>query len=262
MAQTQNIIDFHAHAFQDKIAVKAAENLRDYYHLPLAADGKFRHLMDSMEANGIAKLVVHTTANKPGLVRRVNQYIASLTSERIIGFGTLHPDLEDVEEEIRWIEQNGLRGVKLHPIFQHFVMDCDEMMPIYEKLEGRLPILMHVGDENSDAATPRRLAAILDRFPKLTVIAAHLGGYREWEDAERYVIGRNCYIDTSSAIKFLPPERSRELIRKHGVERVLFGTDYPLSLHAEELAYLNKLQLTEKEMKAILTDNAQNLFKH
>lgn len=256
----RKIVDFHAHAFHDSIAVKAAQNLNTYYGLPLAADGHFSHLRDSMEHNHIDRLVIHATATKPSQVHTINQFVSSLTTDHIFGFGTLHYACADLDAELDWIEAHGLKGIKLHPIFQGFRLDDEKMFPIYERLEGRLPILMHVGDKNSDGASPKRLAHLLDRFPRLTVIAAHLGGYAEWDDAERYVIGRDCYIDTSSAIKFLPPERSAELIRKHGADKVLFGTDYPLSLHAPELECFDRLGLTAGEQEQILWKNAYRLL--
>ena len=257
---TRRIVDFHAHAFPDAIAAKAANNLQDYYGLPLAADRHFSYLLDSMRENHITKMVIHATATKPSQVQNINRFIASLTNEDIYGFGTLHYAFSDLDGELARMAEMGLRGVKLHPIFQGFAIDDATMFPIYERLEGRWPILMHVGDVNSDASSPRRLARVLDRFPGLTVIAAHLGGYQEWDEAMDCLIGRDIYIDTSSSVKLLPPERSLSIIRAHGADKVLFGTDYPLSLHKEELACLDKLGLTEDEMTHILWKNAYRLL--
>ena len=120
---------------------------------------------------------------------------------------------------------------------------------------------MHMGDENCDNATPWRLAAVLDSVPGLTVIAPHLGGYTEWEDAKKYILGRkNVYLDTSSAIRFMEPEQARDIIRFHGADRVLFGTDYPLALHREELEIFDKIGLTEDEAENILWKNAYRLL--
>lgn len=257
----RKIVDFHAHAFHDKIALKAAQQLNEYYDIPLAANGLFYYVVESMKENHIDKMVIHATATKPSQVEKINTYTASLTNENIIGFGTLHYAYTNIEAELDRIEKLGLRGIKLHPIFQGFKIDDEKMFPIYEQIEGRFPVLMHVGDKNSDGATPRRLANIMKRYPKMTVIAAHMGGYSEWDEAERYIIGENCYIDTSSSIRFLPPERSRELIRRHGADKVLFGTDYPLALHKEELDCFDKLELSQEEQEQILWKNAYKLLQ-
>lgn len=256
----RKIVDFHAHAFHDKIAEKAANNLNKYYGLPLAADGHFKHVLNSMKENNITKLVIHATATSEKQVEMTNDYVASLIGPDIIGFGSLHIDYTEVAKELDRIEKLGLKGIKLHPIFQGFVMDDERMFPIYEQIEGRFPILMHAGDENSDATSPKRIAHLLDRFPNLTIIAAHLGGYTEWDDAQKYILGRNLYVDTSSAIRFMPPERAKELIRAHGADKVLFGTDYPLALHKEELEIFYKIDLSEEEREQILWKNAYRLL--
>ncbi len=259
----RKIVDFHAHAFHDKIAEKAAINLEKYYGIPLAGNGKFSVVTDSMKQHAIDKLVVHATATKKEQVTVINDYVSGLIGRNIIGFGTLHQDFDDFEKELDRIKSLGLRGIKFHPIFQGFKIDDVKMFPIYEAIAKRkLPILMHMGDRTLDGATPKRLAKVLDEVPDLTVVAAHLGGVFEWDKAERYLYGRdNVYLDTSSAIRFLEPKVATEMILSHGADRVLFGTDYPLSLHKFELDIFDKLSLTEAEQENILWRNAYRLLK-
>lgn len=258
----RKVVDFHAHAFHDKIAEKAAKNLEQYYDIPLAGNGKFNVLTDSMQALSIDKLVVHATATKSGQVEVINDYVASLVSENILGFGTLHQDYENFEQELERLKSLGLRGIKFHPIFQGFKIDDAKMLPVYRAISRmQLPILMHMGDKQFDGATPWRLAKVLDEVPDLTVIAAHLGGVFEWEEAQKHLYGReNVYLDTSSAIRFLEPEKAAGLIRAHGVKRVLFGTDYPLSLHQYELEVFDRIGLLEAEQEDILWKNAYRLL--
>lgn len=258
----RKVVDFHAHAFHDKIAEKAAQNLNEYYGIPLAGNGRFQVVLDSMRENRIDKLVVHATATKPKQVEPINDYVASLIAPDIIGFGTLHRDYEGYVAELSRIRALGLRGIKLHPVFQGFKIDDAAMLPVYECIAALgLPILMHMGDKNCDNATPWRLASVLDKVPGLTVIAPHLGGYAEWEDAKKYILGReNVYLDTSSAIRFMEPEQARDIIRAHGADRVLFGTDYPLALHKEELELFDRLGLDEEEAEGILWKNAYRLL--
>ena len=134
------------------------------------------------------------------------------------------------------------------------------MMPLYRVVEGRLPILMHMGDQNKDSSHPAKLAAVLDRFPSLTVIAAHLGGYQMWDQAIQLLTGRDIYFDTSSALFSLSPEKALGIIRAYGTDKVLFGTDYPMWDHTEELARFMKLDLTEEEREAILWKNTAGLL--
>lgn len=256
------IIDAHAHIFPDKIAEKAVESIGDYYGIAMSGTGTVAGLLESGSRAGIYKYVVHSTATKMEQVKPINDFIAQVKEENesFIGFGTIHPDLADIDSEVDRIAALGLEGIKLHPDFQEFNIDDESMMAVYRAAEGKLPILMHMGDEVKTSSRPRRLAKVLDLFPRLTVIAAHLGGYRMWDEALECLAGRNVYFDTSSSLFVLEPERAAGIIRNYGVEKVLFGTDYPMWTHEDELWRFNRLGMTEKESRLILSENALRLF--
>ena len=265
----RKVVDFHAHAFHDKIAEKAAKNLNVYYGISPAGNGTFQVALDSMHQNHIDKMVVHATATKAEQVILINDYVASLVTPGIIGFGTIHPGYENFEAELDRVKALGLSGIKFHPIFQGFAIDAPVMMPVYRKIaELKLPVLMHMGDRVSDGASPKRLAAVLDAVPELVVVAAHLGGCGDclggdagWRETEEFLCGRsNVYYDTSSSVRFIEPERATEMIRTLGTDRVVFGTDYPLSLHMQELEVFDRLLLTESEKESILWKNAYKLL--
>lgn len=256
-----DIIDMHTHAYPEKVAGKAVEFLNQYYHVHCQGTGRMKDLLASAADAGVDYLLIHAVATKPSQVENVNSWIARHLSDRVFGFGSIHPDYPDIPGELERIRSLGLRGVKLHPDFQEFYADSPAMDPVYGRLEGVMPVLFHAGDENNDYSSPRRIANVAERFPGLTVIAAHLGGYSQWEESEKYIIGKNIYIDTSSSLFKLPPERAVEIIRKHGAERVLFGTDYPLTRHREELERFHALGLSEREERLILFENAKKLLK-
>lgn len=256
-----DIFDFHTHAYPQKVAGKAVEFLNSYYRVNCMGNGSMSDLLCSADEAGITHVLVHAVATKPSQVENVNTWIARHISDRVIGFGTIHPQYEHIEKELKRIRKLGLRGIKLHPDFQEFNANDPSMDIIYSNIQGNLPVLVHVGDENNDYSSPARIADVLDRYPRLTLIAAHLGGYSQWDDAEKYLIGRDLYIDTSSALWAIPSEKAVHLIRKHGVHKVLFGTDYPLTRHKDELARFMALDLTEEERRLILFDNAVSLLR-
>lgn len=254
------IVDIHAHAFDEKIAVKATENLHTYYDIEPVSDGRLCHLTESAKKHGLDKLVVCATATKPAQVQVINNYVSSLISEHIIGFGTLHCDFPELDAEIERLADLGISGIKFHPIFQGFKIDDDKAMKLFEKIGNKFPILIHVGDKNVTDASPQRLAGVMRELPQVTFIAAHLGGVFEWEEAKNCLVGENVYFDTSSAVRFLPPAEATAMIRAHGADKVLFGTDYPLSNHAFEFACLQNLNLTEEEYEKIYWKNAYQLL--
>lgn len=256
------IIDMHAHIFPEKIAQKAVEAIGTFYQAPMQGNGTISDLIKSGSSIGVGKYLIHSTATRAEQVSAINTFIAAAQNSNncLIGFGTLHPDMKDIDSEINRIISLGLKGIKLHPDFQGFNIDDEKMLPTYNALEGKLPLLTHMGDPAKTSSHPKRLAGILDMFPSLTVIAAHLGGYMMWDESIEHLVGRNVYFDTSSSLFILSPEKAVDIIKNHGIEKVLFGSDYPMWSHKEELKRFDKLGLSEKERSMILYENACRLL--
>lgn len=256
------IMDAHAHIFPEKIAEKAINTIGDYYGTSMIGNGTVSDLLKKGKKAGVSKYLVHSTATSPDQVKPINDFIFHTISKNksFEGFGALHPDMDDIEKEVYRMISFGIKGVKMHPEFQNFYIDQESMLPIYSAIEGKLPLLIHMGDEKRTTSSPIRLSKILDKFPRLSVIAAHLGGYSMWNQAMEYLIGRDLYLDTSSSLMFLDSSEATRIIKSHGVNRVVFGTDYPMWSHKEELERFLKLDLSYEEQKLILWDNISNLL--
>ena len=259
------IIDAHCHVYPDKIARKASDSTADFYHMPSLYDGKISTLLAEGSACGISHFIIQSVATAPKQVSSINHFIATAVSEgegRFTGLGTLHPDSESIEAEVAEIVALGLKGVKLHPDIQRFGIDDGKMDAIYSLCDAaHLPILMHTGDHRFDYSNPARMKAVLDRYPRLTVIGAHFGGWSVWEDAVRLLVGyEHFYVDCSSSLYAMSPAAARDLISAFGVGRVLFGTDYPMWDIKTELERFMALDLTERERVGILAENAASLF--
>ncbi len=256
------IIDVHTHVFPEPIRQKAVASIGSYYSQPMQGSGEIEDLFREGSPCNVVRYVIHSAATRAEQVQTINRFIKNLqdNDDRLIGFGTVHQRTKKPHEVIDEIIEMGLHGIKLHPDFQRFNIDDPKMFPIYEAMEGRLPLMIHMGDENSDASSPTRLLNIIKRFPFLTVIAPHLGGYTMWDEAMETIIGRDIYLDTSSALAFLPKEKAVRIIRAHGTDKVMFGTDYPMWLHEDELKRFFALGLSDEENEKILYGNAAKLF--
>jgi len=258
------IFDAHAHIFPQKIAEAATVNIGHFYDLKMRNTGISEKLTESGEKVGAKGYLVFSVATAPRQVHSINSFIADECSRHseFIGLGTMHPHSEDMDGDFRQIEELGLRGVKLHPDFQEFDIDSPEAYPIYERLEGKYPVLIHCGDKRYERSAPRKIAAIHRDFPKLEIIAAHLGGYERWTEAQRYLAGLdNIWYDTSSSLPFLTKPIARSFIENLGVERCFFGTDFPMWRHESEAELLLSLGFTEKVNRMIFSDNIKNFFK-
>lgn len=253
------IIDFHAHIYPEKIAQKATRSIGDFYNLDMGCSGSVDALLQSGAQAGIHRFVVQSVASVPRQVESINNFIKEECDkhpDHFIGLGTIHPGMDNPLDEIDRIEKLGLHGVKIHPDVQQFNMDDERMLPIYDRLQGRLPMLIHCGDYRYTYSHPARLARILDMFPKLDVVAAHFGGWSVWDLAMEYLLTRRCWLDTSSSFAFLGKVRSKEIIRAYGADRILFGDDFPMWKHRDELDTLLRLGLTDEENEKILYKNA------
>ncbi|MCM1322073.1 MAG: amidohydrolase family protein [Bacteroides sp.] len=264
----QRIIDFHAHIYPRKIAQKATQSVGKFYDAPIAWHGLSEELLKSGAAIGVEKYVVHSVATKPEQVISINDFIIAECAEhsQFIGFATMHPGFAGAEyggfgTELERIKRLGLRGVKLHPDFQKFAADDAVMDDAYDIMASlHLPVLFHAGDSRYHFSNPALIAHVLEKHPALTVIAAHFGGYTEWQESEEYLCGKNVYFDTSSTSWKLSVEKQREMIQKHGCERFLFGSDFPMWDHADEFSRYRQLELTETQNRAILYENAEKLL--
>ncbi|MBR4663212.1 MAG: amidohydrolase family protein, partial [Lentisphaeria bacterium] len=96
--------------------------------------------------------------------------------------------------------------------------------------------------------------------PELKLIAAHLGGYSEWDRAMEYLVGQDIWLDTSSSIRFIGPEKARLLVEAHGTDRVLFASDYPGDTQRQAVKEVLSMGLSEEDNEKIFWRNAERLL--
>ena len=274
------IIDCHTHAFPDKIAEKAVAWLMDYYKIQIANGGRFADLLQAAEQARVDALILLAAATRPEQVQPANDWMLALaasTAEElrsscqvqqvptIFPFGAYHPEHADWLGEIRRLRDAGIKGIKLHPEFQGIDLGRADLKDFFAEIERDFILMIHIGDRNVSEynfSTPKKVAAILDNFPKLRIIAAHMGGFNFWTQALESLAGRDVYLDTSSAMPFMPPDLFRKLVSKHGVERILFGSDYPVDTPRRALGILNRINwLSDSDKAKICGQNCAELLK-
>lgn len=258
------IIDIHTHIYPPAIAKKAAASVRDFYKLGTdAMDGTADNLLKRGAEAGIDRFVVLPVAINPGKTRHINDFILGEVAahSQFVGFGTIHAGQESVGDEVRYIRENGLKGVKMHPDTQGFSIDDLRLFPAYEEAEGKIPVLLHMGDARYNYSHPIRLRRILDLFPRLEVIAAHFGGYSMYETAYEQLHDKNCIFDVSSSLIFMEDGLAEKYINAYGAERMAFGTDYPLWDPVNEVESFFKLKLTDGQFEQIAHKTAERFLK-
>ena len=256
------IIDFHAHIYPNKIAEKATNATAAFYGITPACTGSGQELLREGKKAGISEFVLLPVATKPEQVRHINEFILSEATAHaeFHGFGTVHPACESVSNETEFILNAGLKGIKLHPDTQRFNTDDKRLFEAFDAIQGKLPVLVHCGDKRFDFSHPRRLKAVMSNFPRLRVIAAHLGGWSLFEEAFQILKNSDCFLDISSCMMFLPPEQVARYIRGYGADRILFGTDFPLWSPQNEVKSFLNLPLHADELEKIAFRNARRIL--
>jgi len=260
------IIDVHTHAWTDALAAKALPALLANAggHLTAHYDGTVAGLIAEMDRTGVDTSVVQPVATKPSQVSAINDWAAGIADDRIVAFGAMHPATDDPSGEIARMASLGLKGFKMHPEHQDFEPHDPRLDPIWSAaVEHRMIVLFHAGADvihPSVRGTAVSFARLIDAWPELRAILAHLGGFRQWEQVAEHLQGRDIWLDTAYTLGHLPDEEFVTLVRAHGTDRVLFGSDGPWTDAAAEITHLGSLGFSEEELANILGGNAQRIL--
>lgn len=262
------VIDFHTHAFPDKVAARAMAGIENPGEWDSYGDGTVAGLVASMDAADIDISVICPIATKPGQVKGILKWIKSIRSERIAPFCSIHPDDRKVGKWMAKFVKAGIRGIKLHPMYQNFAVDEPRMGTIYAAAtDCGLVVEFHCGKDiafgrDDDRAAPGRFVHVFDNYPDMLTVCSHMGGWLDWDEGEKHIIGRDVMVETSFSIGEQGTDSSRvvDMIHRHGVERVMFGTDWPWADQKLHVKLFNALALDDADKRKILFSNAARLL--
>ncbi len=215
---------------------------------------------------------------------------------QLLPFSCISPELggaEDVVKEVELRASQGAKGIKLHPGMFAFFPDDEVMFPAYEKCqelglpvladsgawptphilaEYPSPVAMVEGQAGVQYAEPKNWAKVAEAFPRLNIVMAHLGS--AWWD-ERVELAQkysNLYFDTSQG--FSAPDRipysphrglaeadAPRIFRKIGMDRILFGTDFPALAPQPQIEQIMRLPLTDEEKQKVLAENVKRVYR-
>ena len=260
------IIDFHTHCFPDALAQRAVDQLASIVDFVPYHNGTLAQLKEKMDEYGCDISVVMQIATKPHQQKAINDWAKEKTDNRFIVFGSIHPDADDWEAELERIKAMGIKGVKFHPDYQQFYMNEERMFPIYEKIASfGLITLFHSGIDaglypERFFSHPKHLKEALPHFKGAPVIAAHMGGWKMWDEVEEHLIGQDVYLDTSMAMGIIDDEQMVRMINNHTPDKILFATDSPWSYLHKAIEYINSLPITQEAKDKIFSGNAVKLL--
>ena len=275
------IIDFHAHTFPDKIAAAAVSKLEQKAHARSHSDGTREGLLRCMQSAGIDHAVVLPVATNPLKCASMNDTSHALDGvDGLTYFAAIHPDAPDWHEELGRAKSLGFKGVKIHPVYQDVAIDDPRFVRILARCgELGLMVVMHggadIGFPGVEKCSPAMLRRALDRAGPVTLVAAHMGGWRNWQEVPEYLLDTGIYLDTAFSLGNISPIDDHyapdelpmlnevqfcELVRLFGADRILFGTDSPWDDMQKSVDRIRHLPLTENEKTAIFSGNALRLL--
>lgn len=279
------IIDFHTHTFPENLAGRAIAKLAASSRAKNYLEGTEDALRTSMKDAGVDYSVLLPVATRPSQQEDINR--AAIETNRhsqatgLISFGGIHPENEDYRGILRRLSENGVKGVKIHPVFQRVPIDDIRYLRIIEcASENDMIVITHAGYDigfpGEDFSSVRRIERMLDAVKPRKMVLAHMGGWDSWEEVEERILSRDVWLDT--AFSLLPiepapgtvrrpeenPPLSREqflrMVRRHGAARILFGTDSPWSGQREMVAAIRDSGLDRGEQEAVLGGNGAALL--
>lgn len=277
------IVDIHTHTFPDKIAAPTVDKLQHMSHTRPFSDGTNAGLAARARAAGVDWSVVLPVATNPHQVPHVNDSSLRVCEEfhdrGILSFGCMHPDFPDWKAELGRIAGRGLKGIKLHPVYQGVDLDDIRCLRILDRCgELGLIVITHagldVGYPGVIRCSPEMALHAVREVGPFRFILAHMGGWHQWDTVEKLLPETGVYLDCSFALgsmtsngepspwpmEMLSPERFVRMVRLFGADRVLFGTDSPWGDQADGIAQIRALPLTEEEKTSILGENARRLL--
>ncbi len=277
------IIDFHTHTFPEKIAAAALQKMQGDCHSAAFTKGTETALRDSMKEANIDYSVVLPVVTNPLKASHINRVsIEENGKNGLIFFGGIHPDTENFKSELEALAKNGIKGIKIHPVYQGVDIDDIRYLRIIEKAADLgLTVVTHAGDDigfpGVYRCTPQMLLNVSKQINGAKIVAAHMGGWRRWQEVNELLVDTDIYIDTAFSLGnitpledgYYSPEELKlmkdlefvKMIRAFGSQRVIFGTDSPWDSQKNMVERISSLPLSDDEKTNILSKNALRLLE-
>ncbi len=295
------IIDAHVHTYQTReigLQAKQGSNITDYAGtpeelLPIMKQAEVWHAVmvnmlpfAEMREAALAKLsaglsdterqeaIKEIDIRMLGRLERRNAYTCNLAKEHpsLIPFINLDPLMEEdamITEILDKVNNHGAKGIKLHPSSQRFFPNNRRLWPAYRTAQQlRLPVIFHAGTfaTTIQYAQPKNFFEVLQSFPDLTLVMAHLGQGFLNEAISLANTYPNLQFDCSAIISGVAAESVSDtdltaVMKEIGVERIMFGSDFPWFDPLESIERLLRLDFSEREKQQLLSENAIRIYK-
>ena len=272
-------IDIHTHLHPERLSRAIRKWFTDHSDWKLEYPTEPELVAAFLRDHGVERFVYFSYAHKAGIAREINAWLHA-TAGRLpdgIPLGTIHPDDPDLMDAVdEALVGYAFKGFKFHINVQRFYPDDPRVLPVYERLLAldRF-LLIHVGSApwpNAFDGFPR-FARVMDMFPRLKVVVAHMGSFETRQFMQLMERCPNLYLDTTMAFAPVRHEYRRIDTRLNRIsvtnddllrwqDRIVFGSDFPNLPYPyeeeREALWLRDLPLAA--FRKIFRDNAAALL--
>jgi predicted TIM-barrel fold metal-dependent hydrolase len=125
----------------------------------------------------------------------------------------------------------------------------------------------YFGTDPENTTTPELIEIIVKKYPKINFVAAHMAGLKTpFQKIKKHILKYdNLFLDTSNATHTLSQGEFVALLKIHGPEKIIFGTDWPWFDFKKEYKILERLSgkagFSKKQKEMIFGYNIYNLIK-
>jgi predicted TIM-barrel fold metal-dependent hydrolase len=228
-------------------------------------------LVEHLKRNGVDYAVVLAELSPITTGITSNEYVSEFCRGRqeLIPFANLNPFLSArlADELERYVQDLGMKGMKLYPTYQQFFPNDRMLYPLYAKAQDlKIPVMVHTGSSLFQGSRmkygdPVLLDDVAVDFPELTLIEVHSGrGF--WYEAAFFLakLHPRVYMEISG----LPPQRLLDYFPdlEKNADKIIFGSDWPgMPGIANNIETIQSLPLKEETKKKVLGENAQKILK-
>ncbi len=266
------VIDFHTHVFPDKIAKSTVDALQNNSGNTPYTDGSVQGMIDALGRANCDVAVTLPVLTKPTQYESITKFACKINDaysegdKKLISFGGMHPKCENILEKMIELKSLGIKGVKIHPDYQNAFIDDDgyiEILRIAKKL-GMI-VVTHAGVDDAYIGQPVKcppnlVKKVIEQVGLDKFVLAHYGAHLQWKEVLDILAGENVYFDTAFTLHQIDERTFKDILYKHGDDKILFATDCPWRDIKDDVAIIKSYNLGKETEEKIFYKNAIKLL--
>ena len=266
------VIDFHTHVFPDKIAESTIKALQEKADNKPYTDGTIQGLLNAMDRANADICVTLPVLTKPTQFESVAKFACFINDtfkdkqKKLISFGGIHPKCDDISGKMKYLKELGIKGVKIHPDYQEtFIDDYGYFEILKSAKENDMIVVTHSGVDDGFLdrpvmCPPEKVIKLIKEVNHDKFVLAHYGSHLLWEKALDVLAGENVFFDTAFIFHEINEKTFKDILTKHGADKILFATDCPWRDIKDDLSILKSYNLSKESEDKILYKNAIKLL--